>query len=451
MSRRRSANAHESGAAPAKSIPIVLLTGYLGSGKSTFLDATLHDASQRRENAPRICVVLNEFAEHGIGIENEIEHARCAVARVELFETASGCLCCGGRDDFVQILRDLVPHRARFDVVVLEANGLADPSFLHVLFTDPSLAAFRLASVVAMVDAQRIGAHLDAPRTADNGSGLQIVNEALEQLLVADRIVLNKIDLVPPAELGALEARVRKLNPQASVVRATFGRSSASATLALDVVDIARTGDITAERLTAVDPQFLEFRPFRAHNEDIGAVSFECEPVSRERFERWLTAIVAANSARLLRYKAVLATPAADGERLILQGFRDSWSLRASPRRFASDEPRIGVVSLIGLALDGDAIAREFTAATGVKCWLMRVSATPRQPLAVVLVRMAGIVAVIAALAQPEWLANALDALVPGASAVIAANQWLALIVGAVLWFALQAVLARGSSAPPEQ
>jgi G3E family GTPase len=439
MSRRRRSD-ESAPEAPAKSIPIVLLTGYLGSGKSTFLDATLHDASQRRENAPRICVVLNEFAEHGIGIENEIEHARCAVARVELFETASGCLCCGGRDDFVQILRDLVPHRARFDVVVLEANGLADPSFLHVLFTDRSLAAFRLASVVAMVDAHRIGAHLDAPRTTDNGSGLQIVNEALEQLLVADRIVLNKIDLVPPAELGKLEARVRKLNPQASVVRASFGRS-ASSTLALDVVDLARTGDITAERLTAVDPQFLEFRPFRAHNEDIGAVSFECEPVSRERFENWLTAIVAANSARLLRYKAVLATPV-DGERLILQGFRDSWSLQASSRRFADDEPRVGIVSLIGLALDGDAIAREFTAATGVKCWLMRVSATPRQPLTVVLVRMAGVALVIAALAQPEWLATALDAVVPGASAAIAANQWLALAVGAVIWFALQAALA---------
>lgn len=353
----------------------------------------------------------------------------------------SGCLCCGGRDDFVQILRDLVPHRARFDVVVLEANGLADPSFLHVLFTDPSLAAFRLASVVAMVDAKRIGAHLDEPRTVDNGSGLQIVNEALEQLLVADRIVLNKTDLVPPDELDAIESRVRQLNRQATLVRAQFGRS-ASATLALDVVEIARSGDfVTADDLTAVDAKFLEFRPYRAHNGDIGTVSFECEPVERERFESWLSAIVAANSARLLRYKAALATTV-DGERLVLQGFRDSWTLRASSRPFAAGEPRIGIVSLIGLALDGDAITREFTAATGVKCWQMTLNATPRQPLIVVLIRMLGIATVICALAQPEWLAAALDAIVPGAAAVIAENQWLALAIGATIWVGLQALLA---------
>lgn len=429
----------------SETIPLVLLTGFLASGKSTLLDAVLHDlqssSSAATRSGPRVCVILNEFAEHGIGIRNELAHCDAAAARVELFESG-GCICCTGRDAFADTLRQLLAHRDRLDVVVVEANGLADPpAFLSILFSDATLAAFRLAAVVCMVDTNTIGDALDRPRGADTGSGLIVVNEQVEQLLVADTVVLNKVDVASKDEVERVAAKIALLNPRAAVVRATRGRTNTGA-LAVDMAALMR-GTVTLSTLQATDPNFLEFRPFRSHGLDVGAVSFEFEPVERRAFEDWLNTIVATNGDRLLRYKAVVALPG-DKQQLVVQGFRKTFELRVVPKpqsAHAADDNVGGVVSLIGLQLDAQQIVLEFGAVTGVKCVLMSAGATPRPPLSVMALRLAVVAAVIAAVAAPDQCAALLDAVVPGASAAILQHQWAVVIAVMVVWFALQAAL----------
>lgn len=420
-------------------IPLVLLTGFLASGKSTLLDAILHDLQSSKRTGPRVCVIMNEFADGGIGIHNELSHCAAAAARVELFE-AGGCVCCTGRDALGDTLRQLLEHRDRFDCVCLEANGLADPSFLSILFTDKSLAAFRLAAVVCMIDTATIIEHLDRPRESDTGAGMIVVNEHVEQLLVADTVVLNKCDVVSNAEVDRVAAQVAAMNPRATLVRATRGRTSAGK-LAVDMAALMR-GAVTLDTLQANDPNFLEFRPWRSHGVDVGAVSFEFESVQRRAFEDWLNTIVATNGDRLLRYKAVVALSA--DEQLVVQGFRKTFELRVGPKPQATRATKGsggGIVSLIGLQLDAQQIALEFSAVTGAKCALAATGATPRPPLSVMALRMGVVAAVIAAIAAPEHCAALLDTIVPGASATILQHQWAVVIAVMVVWFALQAAI----------
>jgi G3E family GTPase len=163
----------------ATPIPVIVLTGFLGAGKTTLLDNILNDETHRqRLGIDGVCffflfliffavvvviaVIQNEYAV-GLGAETELTGSKRAACTAEIYETASGCLCCGGRGDFVNVLHQLAAHRSRFDQVVVETTGLADPSFMQAFFAEPTLAAaYRLASVVCVVDAQDIEARLDA-------------------------------------------------------------------------------------------------------------------------------------------------------------------------------------------------------------------------------------------------------------------------------------------------
>lgn len=118
------------------------------------------NAKKKKQN---IAVIQNEYAA-GLGAENELSGSARAACTAEIYETASGCLCCGGRGDFVAVLHQLIPHRSRFDQLIIETTGLADPSFMQAFFADPTLAsAYKLASVVCVVDVQDVESRLDQP------------------------------------------------------------------------------------------------------------------------------------------------------------------------------------------------------------------------------------------------------------------------------------------------
>ena len=211
--------------------PITLLTGFLGSGKTTLLNHLLRDPA-----AGRVAVVINEFGDIGL------DHDLVQEATEEMVLMQSGCLCCTIRGDLARTLIDLVARRQAgeigFDRVVIETTGLADPGpILHTLLLDQGLAAaFRLDGVVVTADAA-VG-----PRTLD------LQGEAVNQIAMADRIVISKADLVTADALAAFEARLAVINPGAGRLRADHGR-----------VDVADLFDISGLDGDAGVGQVLEW------------------------------------------------------------------------------------------------------------------------------------------------------------------------------------------------
>jgi len=214
---------------PEKPIPVTVLTGFLGSGKTTLLNRILSEQHGRK-----IAVIENEFGE--VGIDNQL----VIQSDEELFEMNNGCICCTVRGDLIRILARLAKRKDPLDAVMIETTGLADPGpVAQTFFTDPEIRErYRLDAIVTVVDAKHIALHL-----SDS-------DEAKEQVAFADVILLNKIDLVAPTELNALEDRLRRMNTAARIYRTEKGN------VALDrVIDV---GGFNLSRAHEIDPQFLE-------------------------------------------------------------------------------------------------------------------------------------------------------------------------------------------------
>src|SRR3954449_5825608 len=181
--------------APEK-IPVTVLTGYLGAGKTTLLNRILSEP-----HGQKFAVIVNEFGE--IGIDNDL----IVGADEEIFEMNNGCVCCTVRGDLIRIIEGLMRRKGKFDAIIVETTGLADPApVAQTFFVDENVGRkTRLDAVVTVADAKWLKDRLkDAP-------------EAKNQIAFADVILLNKTDLVTPAELDDVEARIRAINPYAKL------------------------------------------------------------------------------------------------------------------------------------------------------------------------------------------------------------------------------------------
>jgi G3E family GTPase len=300
---------------PAK-IPVTVLTGYLGAGKTTLLNRILSEP-----HGKKYAVIVNEFGE--IGIDNEL----VVNADEEVFEMNNGCICCTVRGDLVRIIDGLMRRKGKFDAIIVETTGLADPApVAQTFFMDEQVGAkTKLDAVVTVADAKWLKDRLkDAP-------------EAKNQIAFADVILINKTDLVTPAELAEIEARIRGINPYARLHRTERAR--------IDIAEVLGRNAFDLDRILDIEPAFLEAEDVHGHDhahhhggghdhahahshgglkhyhdEDMQSVSIKTDrPLNPDKFFPWVQDLVATEGKDILRCKGILNFKD-DPERFVFQG-----------------------------------------------------------------------------------------------------------------------------------
>ena len=258
-------------------IPVTVLTGYLGAGKTTLLNRLLSE-----QHGKRYAVIVNEFGE--IGIDNDL----IIDADEEVFEMNNGCICCTVRGDLIRILDGLMKRKGKFDAIVIETTGLADPApVAQTFFVDDDVQErTRLDSIVTVVDARHF-----LERVADS-------HEAEEQVAFADLILLKKTDLVTPEQLAEVELRIRQINAFATL------RRTERCDLPLSELVDRRSFDL--DRIVDLEPDFLSDN---AHEHDAGitSVSLTSErPLNEALFQHWMSRLLQVHGPDILRSKGIL-------------------------------------------------------------------------------------------------------------------------------------------------
>ncbi len=293
--------------------PVTVLTGYLGAGKTTLLNRILSEP-----HGKKYAVIVNEFGE--IGIDNDL----VVGADEEVFEMNNGCICCTVRGDLIRIIDGLMRRKGKFDAIIIETTGLADPApVAQTFFVDDAIGRkAKLDAVVTVADAKWLKDRLkDAP-------------EAKNQIAFADVILVNKTDLVHPDELTEVEMRIRGINPYARVHKTERCQVPLPEVLERNAFDLDRILDIEPEFLAGNGHDHAHHDHDHGHghhhghdhglkhyhDEEMQSLSLKTEkPLDPDKFFPWVQDLVAKDGPNILRTKGILSFKD-DSERFVFQG-----------------------------------------------------------------------------------------------------------------------------------
>jgi len=336
-------------------IPVTVLTGYLGAGKTTLLNRILSEP-----HGKKYAVIVNEFGE--IGIDNDL----VVGADEEVFEMNNGCICCTVRGDLIRIIDGLMRRKGKFDAIIVETTGLADPApVAQTFFVDDAVGRkTKLDAVVTVADAKWLNDRLkDAP-------------EAKNQIAFADVILVNKTDLVSDDDLREVESRIRAINPYAKVHKTERCQIALPEVLGRNAFDL--------ERILEIEPEFLEGNGHdhhhghdhdhhhghdhdhhhhhglkHYHDEDMQSLSLRTEtPLDPDKFFPWIQDLVAKDGPSILRTKGILSFKG-DPDRFVFQGVH--MILDGDHQRpWGETEARQSRIVFIGRNLDEDKIRKGF-------------------------------------------------------------------------------------------
>jgi G3E family GTPase len=345
----------------SEKVPVTVLTGYLGAGKTTLLNRILSEP-----HGKKYAVIVNEFGE--IGIDNDL----VVGADEEVFEMNNGCICCTVRGDLVRILDGLMRQKGKFDAIIVETTGLADPApVAQTFFMDENVGRkTRLDAVVTVADAKWLNERLkDAP-------------EAKNQIAFADVILINKTDLVSADELSEVEARIRGINPYARLHRTERAKIPLEAVLGRNAFDLDRILDLEPAFLESDEPDHHHDHDHdhdhehgdhhhgddhkhahgglkHYHDEEMQSISLRTDtPLDPDKFFPWVQDLVQKEGPNILRCKGILAFKD-DDQRFVFQGVH--MILDGDHQRpWQKDERRQSRIVFIGRNLPGKLITEGF-------------------------------------------------------------------------------------------
>jgi G3E family GTPase len=277
-------------------LPVTVITGYLGSGKTTLINYIL-----TANHGKRIAVIENEFGEIGI------DDALVINAEEEIFEMNNGCICCTVRGDLIRILGNLMKRKDKFDYILVETTGLADPAPVAQTFLvdDEIRSQLKLDAIVTVADAKFLIQHLDDEKEVG------VENEAVEQIAFADRVLLNKIDLVSAEERKEVVRRIRLINANAEIIPTTMSQ--------VDLDQVLGVGAFDLSRVLEMEPEFLNDTEHQ-HDLSITSVGIDCEgKVSVQKINEWLGWLLGEKGTDIFRMKGIL-NMWGDNRRFVFQG-----------------------------------------------------------------------------------------------------------------------------------